>query len=884
MDSHTAFAVRMALCACSFGMGAFAQPEVIPLDTGWALQSSAKIAADGKALSQEHVDTEGWYPTSVPKTVLAALVDNGVYPDPYYGMNLKSIPGYKPGMWHVMAPDSPFRDTWWYRKEFSVPDTLAGRHFTLHFDGINYKANIWLNGELIAGADTVIGMFRRFEFPITEHLRFDANNVLAVEIIPPGLIPDKKYRTKQLEATTGWDDHNPQPPDMNMGLWEDVFIRVQGSVSMRHAYVETDLDLPSLHLARLTVSAYLRNNTAESVTGTLVGNIEDRAFSQEVTLTPGETREVFFKPGQFEQLNVKNPRVWWPNPVGPQELYDLSLTFTVAGELSDSRQVRFGIREIDTLINEDDWRAYRVNGQRILIRGGAWMTNEMLLNLSNRRYEALVRYAHEANLNMLRSEGFSIRETDEFYDFCDTYGVMVTQQLFGRSIPDEDLAIACIDDTFLRIRNHPSLAHFLGHDETFPTETLDQAYRDLIERYRVRRTYQPHSGAFDIAKRDKTGGTRTGTRELWTYASPSHYYQAERVEDVAWGFAQSGGIGGILAAQDSLRQMMPADQWWPALDTEAWSFHTVTQGGSYFDAVRKAMEASYSAPDDLDEFCKKAYAMNYSSARGMYEAYGRNKYEATGITTWKYDAAWPAAMTWAYVDWYLRATAAYYGAKKACEGLHVQYAYDDDAIYVVNAFYEPFEDLEVTATLYNFDLSQVYTNQARVKVGPDAVAKAFAIEWPQGLSSTHFLKLELKDTSGTLRSQNFYWLSTTPDIPGTDGYTKDRLFFTKPKSRADYTALNTLPPVKLDVTSRSETKGDEQLVTVQVKNPSAALAFQVQLALVKEEGGFELGPVYWEDNYFSLLPGESRTIEAVVPAAELGGAEPKVRVEGWNVE
>lgn len=879
MNTH-----RMTILMGLLTMGmAAAQPQSIPLREGWALQSAAKVSAAGDAIAVEGFDTTGWYPTTVPRTVLAALVDNGVYPDPYYGLNLKSIPGYRDGGWLVMPEDSPFRVSWWYRTEFTVPAELEGRQITLHFDGLNYKANIWLNGKLLADSASVQGMFRRFEFPVTGQVRFGAKNVLAVETIPPGLIPDKDYDTKQIEATTGWDDHNPQPPDRNLGLWEDVYLHAQGSVALRHPYVETKLETPSLASARLTVSAFLTNLTPVEVKGVLKGEIEQTAFSQEVTLAANETREVMFTPDAFPQLVFQNPRVWWPHPVGPQELYNLNISFEENGRVSDAAPLRFGIREITTYLNDEDWRGYQVNGRNILIRGGAWMTCEMLLRFDQRRYDALVRYAREAGFNMLRSEGFSIRETEEFYNLCDEYGVMVTQQIFGRSIPDEPLAVACIDDMMLRIRNHPSLAHFLGHDETHPTDTLDAAYRGLIEKYRVNRTYQPHSGTFITTTRKDTGGTRTGTRELWTYAGPSHYYH--RTHDGAWGFAQSGGIGGILAPLDSLKQMMPADQLWPALGTEAWSFHSVSQGAEYFDAVRKAMNVSYGEPGDLDDFCRKAYAMNYNSARGMFEAYARNKYSATGITTWKYDAAWPAAMTWQYIDWYLRPTAAYHGAKKACEPLHVQYAYDDHSVYVVNSFYEAFEGLNVSATVYNFDLTKPYEKQAAVNVEADGKTKAFIIDWPAGqLSPAHFLKLELRDAAGAFRSANFYWLSTKPDLPGVSGHNLRGVFFTRPKSTADFTALNTLPPVKLDVSHTAETVGKERVFQVTVSNPGPALAFMVRLDITTGEGGTEIGPVYWDENCFTIFPGESRTLRATVPETELQGVTPAIRATGWNVK
>ena len=852
----------------------------IPLRSGWAIQSSAKVAASGDQVSKTGFATSDWYSTTVPKTVLAVLVDHKVFPDPYYGMNLKSIPGYLDGNWLIMKEGSPFRDPWWYRVEFALPPHTKGHFVTLHFDGISYQANLWLNGVRIADSDTIRGMFRRFDLDVTGKVNYEGKNALAVQVIPSGLLTNLPPRTKQIEAVTGWDDHNPQPPDRNMGLWGGVSLRVHGPVTLRDAYVESQLALPSLDRAALTVSTFLTNHTDRPVAGQLEGEIESIRFSQRITLNPGATREVFFRPDSFRQLNFTHPRVWWPNPLGKQELYALNLRFLTDAQVSDTQRVRFGIRQLDTVINDEEWRKYRINGHDVLIRGGAWMTSDMMLNLTDRRYTALVRYAREANLNMLRSEGFSIRETEQFYDRCDELGVMVTQQIFGRSIPDEALAIACIDDMMLRIRNHPSLAHFLGHDETHPTPSLNRAYLELIDKYRLHRTYQPHSGTFVVAERKATGGTRTGTLELWTYAGPSHYYL--RTNDGAWGFAQSGGIGGITAVRDSLRQMIPEDQLWPPLQSEAWSFHSVTQGAEYFTEIKRAMARGYGAAQNIDDFCNKAYAMNYNSARGMFEAYGRNKYSATGITTWKYDAAWPAATTWQYIDWYLRPTGAYFGAKKACEPVHIQYAYDDDGIYVINSLYTPFRGLKVSAKVFNFDLRQMLAKDAVIDLGPDGKTLAFKLNWPDGLSRTFFLKLELRDSAGAVRSQNFYWLSTTPDIPGTGGR-EGGGFIAHPQSAADFSMLNTLPEVKLETNSSHHTQGDEEWVSTTLKNPGPGLAFLVQLAVTRGPGGREAGPTFWEDNYFSLMPGETRTVKAVVPKSELQGMSPVVRVLGWNV-
>jgi len=853
-----------------------ASAETLQLNDNWTIQSSAKIEAPaGAKIGAVGYAAEGWYTTSVPTTVLAALVQNGVYPDPYYADNITKIPGYKPKLWLVMDEDSPFYPSWWYRTEFDVPAGFAAKNVVLHLDGINLQANVWLNGRLVADDSEVYGMHRRYEVDVDEFLKPGERNALALEITAPGHIEPPEHRTKQVECTTGWDDHNPQPPDLNMGVWQDVYLTATGPAALRHPYVRADLEVPSLDTARLTVAAHVVNKTDAAVKGALTGKIEDIEFSQEVELGPGETRVIEFTPDKFPQLVFQNPRVWWPVNLGPQELYEAQFSFSAGGQVCDTTETTFGIRNATTYINDEGWRAYKVNGMPVLIRGGAWMTSDMLLRLTPRRYDALIRYAREGNLNMLRSEGFSIRETEEFYNTCDKYGVMVTQQIFGRSIPNEELAIDCIEDMMLRIRNHPSLVHFLGHDETFPTETLDAAYKDLIARLIPDRTYQPHSGAFRIEERFETGGTRTGSLQVWTYATPVHYYTHPLTG--AWGFAQSGGIGGIFAPLESMRRYIPEKDLWPPF-TDTWSLHTVTQGGSYFTAVVRALEKRYGEAENIEGFIKKGLALNYESARGMYEAYGRNKFKATGITTWKYDAAWPASPTWQYVDYNLFATGAYYGAKKACEPLHIQYSYDDQSIWVVNNLHEPFDGLTVTARAFNIDLAEKVSKTAQVSVPVNGNAKALDIEWPEDMSTTFFLKLTLADANGKLLSDNFYWLSTVPDLP--DPHPRS---FLNPESTSDFTALEKMPATKLAVEKAFTTDGDEQVATVKLTNEGENLAFFVNLALTQGEGGPEVTPAFWQDNYVTLLPGETREITGRVYTRDLQGKTPAIKVTGWNL-
>ena len=286
--------VILSVIGC--GTGPVLNSNKIDLGKNWFIQSSEKVKENANFICSTDFKTKDWYPVTVPTTVLAALVENGVYPDPYYGDNLKSIPGYQKGRWLAMKKDSPFYPSWWYRTEFKVPDYFENKKLVLHLDGINYKVNVWLNGFQIADTTHIVGMFKRFEIPLNSQVEIDAKNVLAIQVFAPGRIPDIEYKTKQIEATTGWDDHNPQPPDLNMGLWRKIYISATGPVALRHPYVSTNLDLPSLDVAHLTVSTHVSNRSDNAVTGTLTGKIGYILFKQQVSLQAGETTVVTFTP------------------------------------------------------------------------------------------------------------------------------------------------------------------------------------------------------------------------------------------------------------------------------------------------------------------------------------------------------------------------------------------------------------------------------------------------------------------------------------------------------------------------------------------------------------------------------------------------------------
>src|SRR5437660_7471655 len=332
-------------------------PEKIFLRDRWTIQSSAQVKEKGDMLSQRAFQPKNWYRARVPSTVAGTLVDNKVYPDPFTGMNLRMMPGcsYPIGANFSLRPmpeDSPFRVSWWYRTKFRLPASYRGLNIWLHFDGVNFRANVWLNGKQIATSDQIAGTFRVHELNIRDTARAGELNTLAVEIFPQQ--PDDLGWT--------WVDWNPMPPDKNMGIFREVYVTTSGPLTLRYPQVVTHFDLPSLETAHLTVNAEAHNATDREIEGVLSGRIEGIRFSQRVKLGPQETMPVSFTPEQFPQLNLLHPRVWWPAHLGAQNLYELQMEFTADGQVSDRQSTRFGIREITSELDNQKHLVFKVNG------------------------------------------------------------------------------------------------------------------------------------------------------------------------------------------------------------------------------------------------------------------------------------------------------------------------------------------------------------------------------------------------------------------------------------------------------------------------------------------------------------------------------------------
>jgi exo-1,4-beta-D-glucosaminidase len=886
-----------------------AASQGLRLHKDWALQSSAKIAGGGEALSRPGYDPRGWYAVTVPNTVVGALVENGTYPDPYFGMNLRSIPGttYPIGERFTLLPmpaESPFKASWWYRTEFDLEAELSGRSLWLRFDGINYRANVWLNGTRLAGADEIVGVFRRYELDVTATARPGQRNALAVEVIAP----------EPHDLSIMWVDWNPTPADKNMGLWGDVSLADSGPIALRHPHVVTRLDVPSLDAADLTVSAELWNATDRPVSGTVRGAIEEIQFSRRVSLGAKERTTVRFGPDDTPALRVSRPRVWWPYRMGAQELYTLALDVDVDGEISDRRDVRFGVHQMSSELTGKGHRLFKVNGRPILVRGGGWASDMMLRPASRERLEAEMRYTRDMGLNTIRLEGKL--ESDVFYDLADRYGILLMPgwcccdqwEMWDKwDAEDHRVAPLQLRDQILRLRNHPSVLVWLNGSDFPPPANVEKAYLDVLKELDWSKPV--------LSNATETPGPVSGPsgvkmRGPYDYVPPS-YWLTDKNKGGAFGFATEIGPGAAVPPIESLKRMLPADRLWPM--NEHWTFHA---GGDEFKELRlftAALEARYGKATSAEDYARKAQALAYEGQRAMFEAYGRNKYTSTGVIQWMLNNAWPS-MIWHLYDYFLRPGGGYFGTKKACEPLHVQYSYDDRSVVVVNDRHEAVSGLKVSAAVLDLDLKPRFSKEALVDVPADGVARVFAVPAVPRLSKTYFLKLDAYGSAGEHVSSNFYWLSTREDVLQWD---KAEWYYTPTKVHADLTALASLPKTTLSVDAQfegddaraasSETTGDpaagtragdpaegtragyplslrergrgEGRARIRVQNTGAALAFQVRLKLTGP-GGEEILPVFWEDNYFALLPGETREVFVSYPS--IPDAKAAVEAQAWN--
>ncbi|NBZ95623.1 MAG: glycoside hydrolase family 2 [Proteobacteria bacterium] len=811
------------------------------LNLGWELQEVSLVSALPEAISSPGLDTSAWYDATVPGTVLTTLVRQGVYPDPLYGLN------------NLLIPDNLSRKSWWYRVAFKVPQDWNGRKVNLTLHGINYHAEGWLNGRSLGD---VTGAFIRGSFDATPFLKPGETNVFAVRVWPQphnGAAVEESLRTDAgpngadgtldgptFFCTEGWD-WIPTIRDRCTGIWQDVVLRPTGPVVLGDSKVTTELPrLPDLSVARITIESELKNLTDQPQRVTLQGSVAGASFKLPVSLQPHETAVVTIDPKQFPQLDLKNPKLWWPNGYGEPTLHDFTLQVLDEGNKeSDHSFQRVGLRTITA--SYDPLLTLSVNGRRVFCKGGNWGLDDAMKRISREELEPYIRLHRDANITMIRNWcGQSQSET--LFGLCDEYGLLVFNEFwlttgnFDMAAFDADLFMANATDTVKRYRNHASIALWCARNEGNPPPWLADRLADLLQKEDDTRPYVPKSTGFPV-----TGGGP------YYYVDPKTYFTLTDKKN----FKTELGVNSVPTA-GAMRAMMDKSQLWPISDS--WAYHDFHDNGSDY---LKAVNVSFGESKNLDSFVKRAQMINYVNYRAMFEAWNARLWKYTsGVLIWMTHPSWPSTIWQIYTHDY-DTHASFYGTKKACEPVHIQWNLNDDSVAVINNLQAPLDDALVTVSLVGMNGKELKQIKTTGSFPGEAATVVTHLVWPVFPSSpVVFLKLVLRDKNGKLLSENFYWHSDKPE---------------------DLKALNTLPSVKLDA---SVDRVDGALV-VSLKNNSKTPSLMTHLSLMDGKTGKRILPAYYEDNYISLFPGDSRSIRI-----ETGGSiatDAVVDLEGWNI-
>ena len=811
----------------------------------WQVQSSSAVGLDGKRLSSQDVDGSRWFDASLPATVLAVLVAHGVYPDPFRGMNFLALPGRGPAHQNFsnypMPDDSPFRVPWWFRTELEPVRAAHAPHTWLELDGLNYRANLFINGILARDCSQLVGAYRGFDVLLDEFL-VPGRNRLALQIFPPN--------ADDLALT--WVDWNPSPPDKNLGLWRGARLRTTGAVRLQHPQMVSRLATGELSRAELTLFVTLENATHVSVTTRLSVRFEGQTAELELVLGPRERREVSLDAATLPALRVQAPKLWWPRGRGAQPLYQAELVANVNGQLSDVALLEHGIREVTSELTDHGHALFRVNREPILIRGGGW-ARDMLLRSNAERELYEYECVKDLGLNTIRFEGMV--ESTAFLRRCDRDGVLVIggfcccdhwEKWDNWKAEDLEVAEESLRSELRRLRNHPSMIAWWYGSDLPPPRHVEERYLAVLAEERW--PNPAHSSAAAKAT-ELTGPTGLKMAGPYDYVPP-RYWLEDTERGGAFGFATEIGPGPAIPPLQSLRRMLGDQHLWPPDD--CWTLHS---GGGPFQSravFDSALSARYGAPRDVEDYVWKAQLACYEAQRAMFEAYSRRKYRATGVIHWMLNNAWPS-LIWHLWDHDLRAGGGYFGAKKACERLHIQYDDGENTVSVVSDLPEPASSLRARIRIFDSALRERFQHESALAVlPPDGVVTICELPDRSDFGLTHFLLLELFDGSGPgrARSRNFYWLSSEPDVIDHE---QANWYMAPLKGFANFQSLAQLPEPTLAL---EEPRTEQPITTVTLRNVGTGLAFFVRMHL-ETEAGAELLPTYFCDNYVSLLPNEA---------------------------
>lgn len=838
------------------------------LHDNWNMQSSMTVNATGDQISKKGFSVKDWYKISVPSTIIAGLLANHEYKfDPFYSKNFEKL------------ADERLDQPWWFRKEFELPSAEKNKNVIIKLHGINYKANVWLNGVLIADSSYVKGPFRIIELDVTKQIHYTGKNILAFEILRP-FNPNRRDGDLAID----YADWIHYPPDYNGGIVNDVEVKTFNRAGIRYPLVTSQFDLPSLSVAHLQVEAEANNYTDKETDALVNGSINGIIkFHQKIHLMPYEKRQVIFSSEKYPQLNVKNPKIWWPWQYGKPQLNKIEISLTVNGKLSNKLSENFGIREITSTLINNASREFIVNGKPIMLRGAAW-SPDIFQRHSKKREEQELKLVRDMNMNIVRSEGKL--EDDNFYDLCDQYGLLVMtgwmccgawQYPENWDAAERKVAMASDSSVMYWLRNKACIMVWLNGSDMPPRDsTVEEDYLS-IEHYL--NFPNPIISTADASKSKVSGYSGVKMNGPYDWVPPVYWETDSMKYGGSWSFATEISPGPAISPYESLIKFIPKDSLW--FTNSDWNYHCGTMNFGNTKIFDSALIQRYGNPSSINEYLKKAQVQNYEGNRAMMEAYGLDKYNtATGVVQWMLCNPWPS-LIWHTYDYYLYPAGTYFGMKKSMEPLHVMYSYKSNEVCIINSFLQNFKGLSVKADVYDLDGKLKYSKTIKTEVAKDSIQRCFSIPQVEGLSNVYFLRLSLKDAKQNTRSLNWYWLSQKSDALQWE---RSRWYYTPESSFADYSSLNNLASTTLKINATSTNDSNRTSQTITVSNTGKVVAFFVHVRVLKEKNADDILPVIFSDNYISLAPGETRTIKCSYENKDAGKGIPFILTSAWNLE
>lgn len=816
-----------------------AQKQEILINTNWKAKRASEITVDGTAISKPEFQLYDWMDAVVPGTVLTTLLHNQKVPDPFFGLNNELIPDiYESGAEYY---------TFWFQNDFELPSQKPGQQVWLKFRGINYKANIFLNGKRV-NTDTHEGMFLREKYLITDFLNKQGVNRLAVIVEPPSPVGKVNggqggdgviARSVTQQYTPGWD-WVCSVPDRNTGIWDQVSVEITGAVDIRNPFIKTRVPgkrtpEKKQQAAFVNVSAELVNPGNAIQEGILVAKLSGKEWKKQVRIPAGETMEV-----ALPEIKMENPKLWWPNGMGPQNLYQLELRFEQKNSTSDVENVNFGIRQTDDYFDEKvGGRVFLVNGQKVFIKGGNWISSDLLLRLSPERYEAEIKMHADMNMNMIRVWGGSITERPEFYNACDKYGILVWQDLWitgdcngcwidpkkkesqerRRAYPDDhSLFLTSVVDQVKLLRNHPSLYLWCGGNEFPPPADINnQLETKIIPQFDGTRFYVSYSTS-DSIQRNTIGGVGDGPYGI---QNPLRFF-------VTQSFPFNPELGSVgVPNVETMQKLMEEKDLTPPLNDRAnsvWQYHKYIGYGDHIE--------NFGEIKGINDFCQKAQAVNYEQYRALQEGFNSGMWNLyTGMLVWKNQNPW-TSLRGQFYDVFLEQNGGFYGFQHGAVPLHVQLNLNDSAVCVVNQTLFDKKRLTVETQIYDLHGEKMNEQSFQVDVDSNSHIIAGRLIKDKRRKGIWFARLILKDESGKMVDENLYWLTHSP---------------------TDLKDFETLKPTKLQVNINNHTE-------IIIKNSGNETAFFTRMKVIDKTSGELVLPVFFSDNYLTLFPGEQKNI------------------------